>query len=333
MGYAEAYCRSTKWQLTLDQKAMIHRNRYVRLVLAGCGLVLLGAGIAIAYWWFYKMAPLRHLVDPDWLAEHSETARWAEEQKDYQWLGTAPDIFWRGDRIGFYGDKEWFLWLEEQIQNPKFGHCGCTEYALALMANQHTTTWAQWTEVNGGRSQEEWIKDGFLPFGVKAHLPPQADDNVPLLRLLGRKTWDFLQGGPQGNEMPDAVPSYVQYNAYRWLRDSGFKPLEFTSSNPKLAAESEISQGLKTFSILLAVYPGRDGLGVLAFGPQGARGRSWRPLITEPWLVIGVNAFIAISTIGGGMLFWWFIKRAKGAGAADNTVSGDAQAGADSTGA
>lgn len=290
---------------------MIRTNRSVRLVLAGCGLLLLGVGLAVAYWWFYKIAPLRHLADPEWLAAHSEAARWAEEQKDYQRLGSSPDLCFRGDRIGFYGDKEWFLWLEEQIQDPKFRHCGCTENVLALMTNQHVTEWGQWTEANRGRSQEEWIRDGFFRHGVKVHLPPQADDTIPLLRLLGRKSWDFLVGSPEDEEAQNAIPSYVQYNAYRWLRDSGFKPMEFTASNPKLLAESEISQGLLTFAAWRAAYPGRDGLGVLAFGSQTAKGTDLnrRPLIAEPWLAVAVSAFIAVFTIGGGMLFLRVIRR------------------------
>jgi hypothetical protein len=84
MGYAEALLRRTKWptarKLMVDQNAMIHTNRYVRLVLAGCGLLLLGVGSAAAYLWFYKMVPTRHLADPEWLAAHSEAVRWAEAQ-------------------------------------------------------------------------------------------------------------------------------------------------------------------------------------------------------------------------------------------------------------
>ncbi len=202
------------------------------------------------------------------------------------------------------------MWLEEQIRNPQFRHCGCTEYALALMANQHTTAWDQWTEANRGHSQEEWIRDGFLRYGIKVHLPPERDDTVPLLRLLGRKSWDFLFSGPEGAETQNAIPSYVHYNAYRWLRDSGFEPLEFASSNPSLAANSEISQGLLTFAAWRAAYPGRDRLGVLALGPQSAMGANsnLRLLVAEPWLVVAVNAFIAIFTIGGGMMFLWGIK-------------------------
>jgi hypothetical protein len=103
-------------------------------------------------------------------------------------------LCFRGDRIGFYGDKQWFLWLDDRIRNPeRFRHCGCTEYALAWRANRHVVSWAQWTDANRSRSQEEWIRDGFMDYGVAAHLPPTSDDTLPLLRLVGRKSWKGLE--------------------------------------------------------------------------------------------------------------------------------------------
>jgi hypothetical protein len=49
---------------------------------------------------------MRHLADPKWLDAHTEKARWLEEQKDYQRMGSSPDLEFRGDRIGYYGDKK-----------------------------------------------------------------------------------------------------------------------------------------------------------------------------------------------------------------------------------
>ena len=159
---------------------MIRAIRHYRALGAGCGFLLLVAGLTATYWWLYKLAPIRHLADPEWLVEHSETARWKEEQRNYQRIGSSPDICFRGDRIGFYGGKEWFLWLVGQIRKPQFRHCGCTDYALALMANRYLPSWAGWIEANRGRSQEEWIRDGFLAYGVTVHLPPESDDLVPM---------------------------------------------------------------------------------------------------------------------------------------------------------
>ncbi|HBO44572.1 MAG TPA: hypothetical protein DD670_11680 [Planctomycetaceae bacterium] len=289
---------------------MIRRRRSFRFLLAVCGLLLLAAGLIAAYWWLYKLAPMRRLADPEWLAEHSEAARWEEEQKDYRRMGSSPDLFFQGDRIGYYGDKEWFLWLEEQIRSPgEFRHCGCTNHALALMANRHLSSWEQWTTANRERSQEEWIRDGFLDYGVTVHLPPEPEDTVPLLRILGRENWDFLWKGPQGPKDSEAIPSYVKYNAFRWLRDSGFESLEFAASNATLAGEPDVAAGLLIFASWRGTFPGNDGLGVLDFGKHNVEGWRWGiPRIAEPRVKFLANAFIAISTIGGGLLFWRAVR-------------------------
>ena len=197
---------------------MVRTRRLFRSFFAVSGLVLSGTGLVLGYWWLYRL-PARHLADPEWLAAHSEAARWAEEQEDYRRTGASPDLCLRGDRIGFYGDKSWFVWLEERCRNPeKFRVCGCTGYALALMANQYPASWEEWIDANRERSQEQWIMDGFHDYGVAVHLPPAPEDAVPLLRLLGRGSYDFLWTGPQETNPANEVPSYVQYNAYRWLR-------------------------------------------------------------------------------------------------------------------
>jgi len=286
---------------TVKQIAFDLMKRHSRILGAGFGLVLLTAGCVAGHWWFYKLAPARRLSDPHWLAAHSEKARWEEEQKDYERMGTSPDLCFRGDRIGYYGGKKLFLWLEEQIRNPDdFRYCGCTEYALTLMANRHVTSWKEWTDANRARSQEEWIKDGFLEYGVAVHLPPEPDDTVPLLKLLGRKGWNVLFAGPQGTNAPESVPSYIHYNAYRWLRDSGFHPVRFANSNTILVAESDISRGLLAFSNLRAAFPADDGEGVLAFGKRAsASAGMMQPRIARRGVGAGAYAFITGSIIGG----------------------------------
>jgi hypothetical protein len=276
------------------------------------GFLLVAAGLWAAYWWYYKLVPMRHLADPKWRAAHSESARWAEEQKNYTRTGASPDLCFRGDQIGFYGNKQWFLWLDERIRNPQgFRHCGCTEYALALMTNRHVDSWARWTDANRHRSQEEWIKDGFLDYGVTVHLPPAPDDTLALLRLLGRKSWNFLWAGPDGKKTPDSVPSYIHYNAYRWLRDSQFDPIQFATSNTTAAQEPDIATGLLNFSQWHAAYPGRDGTGVLTLLKPTPRDSNFDlpPRIAKPGFLLTVNAIIAAFIISGATLLWRFTKR------------------------
>ena len=140
---------------------MLRANRYFRAIALTLGFLLMAVGSMASYWWLYKLAPMRHLIDPDWLAAHSEAARWEVEQKDYQRTGSSPDLCFRGDRIGFYGDREWCLWLVDRIQAPDdFRHCGCTDTALALMTNQRVTAWEEWAKAIGpvaGRVDQGWF--------------------------------------------------------------------------------------------------------------------------------------------------------------------------------
>lgn len=282
-----------------------------RFVLFVAGALFLSGGLTVGYWWLYKLAPMRHLIDPVWCARHSEAARWVEEQADYRRMGSSPDLCFRGDRIGFYGDKDWFLWLAERVRRPgKFRVCGCTEYALALTVNRHVSRWGEWADANRNRSQEEWIRDGFLDYGVMVHLPLQSEDTLPLLRFLNRKRWNFLWAGPQGTNVPEAVPSYVLYNAFRWLRDSGFQPGRFALSNAVLVTEPEVSGGLVRYSQWLASYPGDGGLGVLSFGRNASKNGSFEMLrpLTSPWFQVVIYTIMMMPGALGIALIHYSLK-------------------------
>lgn len=260
--------------------------------------VFLLAGLVIAYFWFYRLAPMRHLEDSEWLETHTEKDRWLEEQKDYRRMGSSPDLEFRGDRIGYYGDKKWFLWLESKATTDEnFRVCGCTETALALMCNQHPDLWEGWIKTNQNRTQEEWVRDGFSKYGVSVHLPPEASDVEPLLKLIGQKSWVFLLRGPQGTNAPDSIPDYVQYNAFRWLRDSGFKPLTFTRSNTTLVASQPVAFGLLKYANWQTAFSDgeRYGLGVFAFAKKSESGAIFRsPLITRFWVNVAVTGSVIV---------------------------------------
>ena len=247
---------------------------------------------------------MRHLADSKWLETHSEKARWLEEQKDYERMGSSPDLEFRGDRIGYYGDKKWFLWLESKATTDKtFRVCGCTETALALMSNQHVDSWEEWMKTNQNRTQEEWIRDGFSKYGVSAHLPPNTSDTEPLLKLIGRKSWNFLQGGPQGTNAAEAIPNYVQYNAFRWLRDSGvFSPTAFAHSNTTLITSQDMAIALIKYANWRTAFSfsERDNLGVLAFGKKSDLDTGFAPpLITKSWFNAVVYSTVIVFLLSG----------------------------------
>ena len=150
-----------------------------------------------------------------------------------------------------------------------------------------------------------------MDYGVKVHQRPTLDDTLQLLRLLGRKSWNFLYGRPKGTNDPEAVPSYIHYNAYRWLRDTGFKPSQFIASNATVAATSEITAGLLRYSEWRAAYPGHEGLGVLALGADDSSRFNYdmQPVISKPWVEVGVDVCIVACMVGGIVLVWRFTKR------------------------
>jgi hypothetical protein len=173
------------------------------------GGVLLIAGLVVAYFWFYKLAPMRHLADSNWLETHTEKARWLEEQKDYERMGSSPDLEFRGDRIGYYGDKKWFLWLEHKATTDEnFRVCGCTETALALMSNQHVDSWDRAGAGRGeGARHHQWRR-------------PALRSSKPVNIFSVPDPLDFNQFQVRDNFINDAI--VAQTNAISMLRAAQF---------------------------------------------------------------------------------------------------------------
>jgi hypothetical protein len=280
------------------------------------GWLLLVVGAIAAYWWFYRLAPVRHLADADWIAAHSARAHWQEEQNKYRRLNASPDLCFDGDRIGYFGDKQWCWWLIERIRGSgRFRVCGCTETALMLMTNQETESWQDWAHAHRNQTQEEWLLDGFARRGVRVHLPPQPEDTVPLLEVLGHKTWNTLWAGPQKDQAPEAFPDYFQYNAFRWLRDSGFDPTGFAVENAPAFTVDTIRIGLIQYGQWYADFPGRGGIGRLAFAQKpNDDSRATSPLLRSWHLAKGWLLVIIPIMSGTALLRWrktWRLERLK----------------------
>lgn len=136
------------------------------------------------------------------------------------------------------------------------------------MANRDVLATNGWLESHRQWSQEQWIQDGFKEFGLTVQLPPSTNDVVPLLRLLGRRSWNFLTHGPPKTNAAGAIPNYAQYNAFRWLRDSGFKPAKFLSERAQVTADTDITAGLLSYSQWYAAFPADNGVGLLKLAPH-----------------------------------------------------------------
>jgi len=79
---------------------------------------------------------------------------------------------------------------------------------------------------------------------------------MPLLDLLGNTATN--KGA--------RVPEYLKYNAFRWLRDSGFNAMKYAVSNLTEASDQQVRRGLLEYANFESRYPGRDYVGILAFG-------------------------------------------------------------------
>jgi hypothetical protein len=263
-----------------------------RHVLLSLGMALICLGVVVGYFWLYRLAPLRRLMDGDWRKSHSLAAIWEEEQKDYRRTSSSPDVFFRADTIGHFGDKRWALWLIDNLRNDKtFRFCGCTDQVLRLMTNQRAgrnrDAWIRWFQEHREETQEQWLQEGFAEHGVMVHLPPSAEDHESLLILLGNRDKD-------ADEKP-RIPGELNYNAFRWLRDSGFHWADYMDSHPEWRSSKHLATGLCWYAALDSSYTKEQGCGLLAFA--SADSSQWPQFaITTLW----ANA-IAYTAIFGGI--------------------------------
>ncbi len=275
----------------------------MRLAMLGLGAVLILAGLISGYFWFYRLVPIRHLADPHWLSMHSEKARWDEEQKNYRRTNDSPDTFFCGDRIGRYGDKTWVSWLIGNIEKGDgFRVCGCTMGVLADMTNQDfhdPADWLDWYKQHKEESQEQWIQQGFDKYGVVVHLPPVDEDEEALLTLLGNNEKD--EDGVR------KIPSAIRYNAFRWLRDSGFDLDNYIASNRDWHSSEQLALGVCRYARLSAWYQWELGLGILAFAKK-PDSEQLSPRISSPTTKVVANA-IVFGSMFLGVVFVWFSAR------------------------
>jgi hypothetical protein len=266
-----------------------------RRVLLLLGVALVGVGVVGGYCWFYRLAPTRRLWNPDWLRTHSAAAIWAEEQKGYRRNDDSPDMFFRGDMLGYNGDKDWTIWLVGSLKKKDFRFCGCTQATLSLLTNQrideNEDAWIAWLEKHKNESQEQWIQQGFAEYGVKVLMPPVADDAAALLPLLG--------DGEKDAKGESKVPSWLKYNAFRWLRDSGFKWPEYVAAHPDWRASEKSAVGVCLYAELEGEFPPEDGMGRLAFAKPGSSRRY--DFVGRPRIATRAAKAIAYSVVFGGI--------------------------------
>ena len=231
---------------------------YRRIILSALGSLLILGGLSVSYWWYFVMAPVRRSLDPEWINSHSPQDYWQEVQSGIR-RGT-----WNHDdgfTVGYYGDESWARWIMARVKpGDNMGCAYSLHHSATAMryitnhdAGEDADGWLGWWRVNQDKTQIDWIADGFRQRGLNVDGLPKPAEIEALLTLLG-------QPNTSGNK-----EDFLKYNAFRWLRDSGFEPVEYVLSGSELS--DEVKSGLREYANLEGRFPHAGRLGNLAVAP------------------------------------------------------------------
>lgn len=226
--------------------------------------------------WFW-LVPFQHTSAPDYDPYRSPAGFWRDKQ---YMLRIGP---WRHDDgpvIALFGDESWMrrvmriLEKDEEVMGCENGH---KEAVLEYLANRTfpwdkeddgaawRRAWLDWWQENQDRSLEEWIQEGFALHGFEISLPPTQDDWPKLLEILGAAAGPSLRGR---SHIEMLYPGHLRYNAYRWLRDSGFDVIQYALKQRQARLSWVQMEGLIEYDkhdrdLFIPPPPGR-----LAFAPE-----------------------------------------------------------------
>lgn len=293
------------------------KSSVVRRLALIFGLLLILTSLILAGFFHLVLHPAITAHFPEFHENRSSLALWRDLERALHLAD-----FWTHDTawsVGQNGDK---TWVEPLIKIVAKGEgIGCfgnhRDLALAYLTNhappdesQISAFWIQWWATHQHQAREEWIAQGFATAGVSVQLPPNSQDWSSLLAILSQAPPDKAAGeflSVQKSESRIIQPEFLRYNAYRWLRDSGFDPVRYTleASHPLPDAQRQGLLSYRDFETRWrTAIPGR-----LAFAPQNDLGTglpmSKMPFALTPQgrlLTIVVPA--AITSIGA-LLIWW----------------------------
>lgn len=245
-----------------------------RIVLRIVGWLVVVAGIAAGLVWFFVLTPWLKATQPEWTPDRSLLGLWKDRQRMISVFGWSHDD---GIYAGQFGDPEMVPDLVQSMVRGDGISCagGHREAGLAFLTNHPGPEdwslgeyWQKWWTQHQNETQEQWFQAGFAEQGVAVHLPPDLADAPALLRVLGSKApTHFDSPPPEEVSMEETfAPEFLRFNAFRWLRDSGFDPVEFLLKREGSVSEEE-AKGLREFQYWKrwsqTAVPGR-----LAFAPS-----------------------------------------------------------------
>ena len=129
--------------------------------------------------------------------------------------------------------------------------------------------------------------------GVSVHIPPIEADYEPLLALLGNKS----------TNLTEKIPPSVRYNAFRWLRDSGFQAIPFALSNITAQTPPPVREGILEYGKFERVWPKKEGIGILAFvAPAAELNADMRPAFYRTRMQLTAYGLMVVPLFGGVIL-------------------------------
>ena len=229
------------------------------LLLRIVGAVLLLFASVVAFLWFFWLAPVRHLASGLWVSEHSASRQWEELQKALKhrtWI-----LHESGLDLGKWGDEEWAAWLIAEFRAGR-NHLECADghldLALPYITNQElgydANAWVAWWTTNSAKTQAAWIQDGFRKQGIELSRTLEPSNIIALLKLLvpPPKTTNNVA-------ITNRPSASLRYNAFRWLRDSGFDPSQFELESLPPDEKTVVTGGLINYLRYLAAYIDNPG--------------------------------------------------------------------------
>jgi hypothetical protein len=294
-------------------------QRFFPSITRGLGFLLILASVFSTALLKWVLIPFVSAIAPEFDENRSMVGLWRDWIRGYELLNIGGhDV---GDITAHFGDK---TWVEPFIASVKTGtgiSCagGHRDAALAYLTNHRcpegtdlTSYWTEWWTQHQNETQEEWISQGFSQIGISVALPPNPKDWPALLRVVGQKRpalslqdWE----SPDAPKEADLQPDSICYNAFRWLRDSGFDPVTYVLDHSGSLSESE-RKGLLAYRDWerwsRGPMPGR-----LAFAPTDDWGwgitKSRRPGI----LTAGVQGTTFAILAAVALLGAWMVKKGR----------------------
>ena len=273
----------------------------IRKCLRYLGGFFLLLACALAFFWFVWLTPLKHIYSGTWNREHSSFRRWEEAQKSVYRVGVTHDV---GIELGHRGGKEWTIWIMKHIKpGQDITTCEASHLgnSLADMTNQQlgyqADPWLAWWNTNQNKTQLEWIRDGFASKGVVLQPGLTTNNILALLKLSHPST-----NSDVFTNTPSRLRSSIRFNAFRWLRDSGFRSTEFDLKNIPDGDRSQVTSALIDYAEWFGAH--RNDPGKLQIAGNNIGDGRWPDAVFETrayrWTFYSI---IAVLALGGCLLF------------------------------